>query len=353
MRVIAAAGGAKGTVATIGLDIAKSSFQVHGADAAGLKLFNRRLKRLQVLDFFATQPRCLVGMEACSSSHHWAREIAALGHDARIIPVKYVTPLVKRQKTDAADAAAICEAAVRPNMRFVPVKSAEHQASGLLFRTRELFVKQRTQVVRAMRGHWAEFGQIAPRGIEAAMKLGEHLAGELDAAIPAAAREMSRMMVHIVEQLSQSIADIDGEVRRRARNDQMARRLMTIPGIGPLIATAIIALAPPLETFGSGRDFAAWLGLTPRQCSTGGKIRLGRISKMGSSALRQMLFLGAHSVVLQAHRKDAVERDWLKNLLARKPRKLACVALANKTARIVWAVATKQENYRSPTAMCR
>ena len=353
MRNSAGAGRPKAAVATIGLDIAKSSFQVHGADAAGSKLFNRSLKRAQVLDFFAAQPRCLVAMEACSSSHHWAREITALGHDARIIPVTYVTPLVKRQKTDAADAAAICEAAVRPNMRFVPVKSAEHQASGLLFRTRDLFVKQRTQIVRAMRGHWGEYGQIAPRGIDAAMKLNSRLTGELESVIPVAAREMFRMMVEMFERLTLSIAEIDAEVRRRARNDHLARRLMTIPGIGPLIATAIIALAPPMEMFSSGRGFAAWLGLTPRQSTTGGKIRMGSISKMGCSALRQLLFLGAHSVVLQAHRKAEGERGWLNNLLARKPRKLVCIALANKTARIIWAVATKKEIYRSPAAMCQ
>jgi transposase len=335
-------------VSTIGLDIAKSVFHAHGADASGHQLSSQRLTRAKVLEFFAKQPHCLIALEACGSSHHWARELAALGHEVKLIPPAYVKPFVKRQKNDAADAEAICEAARRPNMRFVSVKSEEQQASGLVFRTRDLLVRQRTQLINAIRGHMGEYGWVAPKGPSWVAMLGELVEEDLGASIPAAARDMFRVMLGLLDELNQRIAQLDKEIARRAREDAIARRLMTIPGIGPIAATAIAALAPSMEAFSRGRDFAAWLGLTPRQKSTGGKTRLGRISKMGERTLRRLLIIGASAVVQQASKRGAAAGSWLAGMLTRKPRKLISVAQANKTARIVWAVLTRQEDYRAP-----
>jgi transposase len=338
-------------VSTIGLDIAKSVFHAHGADATGRQLFSQRITRAKVLEFFAGQPRCLVAMEACGSSHHWARELTELGHDVRLIPPAYVKPFVKRQKNDAADAEAICEAALRPNMRFVAVKSEEQQASGLVFRTRDLLIRQRTQTINAIRGHLAEYGWVAPRGPSWVTMLGELVEDELGASLPEAARDMFRIMLGLLEELDRRIGELDKEIARRARTDAVARRLMTIPGIGPIAATAIAALAPAMETFQRGRDFAAWLGLTPRQHSTGGKTKLGRISRMGDRTLRRLLIIGASAVVQHASRRGAAEGSWLAGMLVRKPRMLISVAQANKTARIVWAVLTKSEDYKAPVAV--
>lgn len=335
-------------VSTIGLDIAKSVFQAHGADATGAQLFSKRITRGKLLEFFAAQPRCLVAMEACGSSHHWARELSQMGHEVRLIPPAYVKPFVKRQKNDAADAEAICEAARRPNMRFVTVKSEEQQASGLVFRTRDLLVCQRTQTINAIRGHLAEYGWVAPRGPSWVAMLGELIDDELGASIPLVARDMFRIMLGVLDELDSRISELDKEIARRAREDQVARQLMTIPGIGPIVATAIAALAPAMETFRRGRDFAAWLSLTPKQNSTGGKAKLGRISKMGDRTLRRLLIIGASAVVQQASRRGAPEGSWLAGMLARKPRMLVSVALANKTARIVWAVLTSKQDYKAP-----
>ena len=345
-------------VSTIGLDIAKNVFHAHGADAAGRQLFSRRLTRGKVLEFFAAQPPCLVALEACGGSHHWGRELTALGHTVRLIPATYVKPFVKRHKNDAADAEAICEAAVRPNMRFVAIKSEEQQALALVFRTRDLLVKQRTQTINALRGHMAEYGWVAPQGPSYVALLADLLEDELGASLPEAARAMFRMMLAMLDDLGERIAELDKEIARRAREDATARRLMTIPGIGPIGATAIAALAPPLEGFARGRDFAAWLGLTPLQKSTGGKQRLGRTSKMGERTIRRLLIIGASAVVRHASKRGTGPDSgpssgygaWLDGMLARKPRMLVTVAQANKTARIVWAVLTRQEDYRAPVA---
>lgn len=337
-------------VSTIGLDIAKSVFHAHGADAAGRQVFSRRLARGKVLEFFASQPRCLVALEACGGSHHWARELAALGHEVRLIPPAYVKPFVKRHKNDAADAEAICEAAVRPNMRFVAVKSEQQQALALVFRMRDLLVRQRTQTINALRGHMAEYGWVAPKGPSHVAHLGDLLEAELGASLPEAARTMFQMMLDMIEGLGAKISELDKEITRRARTDVVARRLMTIPGIGPIGATAIAALAPPLEGFARGRDFAAWLGLTPLQKSTGGRQKLGGTSKMGERTIRRLLIIGASAVVQHAARRGVPEGSWLGGMLARKPRMLVTVAQANKTARIVWAVLTKEENYRALAA---
>ena len=338
-------------VSIIGLDIAKSVFHAHGADATGRTVFSRRITRGKLLDFFSSQPRCVVALEACAGAHHWAREFRRMGHDVRLIPPAYVKPFVKRQKNDAADAEAICEAAQRPNMRFVAVKSEEQQASALVFRTRDLLVRQRTQLINSIRGHLTEYGWVAPKGPSYVALLSDLLEDDLGNSLPEAARAMLRIMLEMLEHIDQRVAELDKEIARRAREDEVSRRLMTIPGIGPITATAIAALAPPAQTFRCGRDFAAWLGLTPLQHSTGGKTRLGRTSKMGERTLRRLMIIGSSAVVLQTSRRGAPAGSWLEGMLARKPRMLVTVALANKTARIVWAVLTSGQDYRAPVAV--
>ena len=335
-------------VSTIGLDIAKNVFHAHGADAQGRGVFSKRLSRAKVLTFFATQPRCKVALEACGGAHHWARELTALGHEVRLIPPAYVKPFVKRHKNDAIDAEAICEAAQRPTMRFVAIKTEEQQASALVFRTRDLLVRQRTQLINAVRGHLTEYGWVAPQGPSHIMSLGDLLDEEMASSLPPAAVAMVRVMLELLAELDNRIADLDQEIARRAREDETARRLMTIPGIGPITATALIALAPAAETFAKGRDFAAWLGLAPLQRSTGGKQKLGAISKMGERTLRRLLIIGGSAVVRQACRRGAPKGSWLEQMLARKPRMLVTVGLANKMARIVWALLAKGGVYRAP-----
>jgi transposase len=336
-------------VSTIGLDLAKHVFQAHGASASGALVFRKRLRREQVLSFFASLPRCRVAMEACASAHHWARAIGSLGHEVRLIPPAYVKPFVKRQKNDMADAEAICEAVQRPTMRFVAVKSETKQASAVIFRARDLLVGQRTQIINAVRGHLAEYGLIAPQGPAHV----ERLIVQVDdptSSVPEAARSCLLRLVEVLRRLQDEIAALDREIASRARSDDVARRLMTVPGIGPLIATAIEALAPPPQTFSSGRDFAAWIGLTPLQRSTGGKERLGRTSRMGERTLRRLLIIAAGGVVRWAKRKGVPAGSWLARMLARKPPMLVIVALANKMARIAWALLAKGGIYRAPAA---
>ena len=338
-------------VITIGLDIAKHVFHAHGADERGRAVFSKRISRGKLLDFFAAQPSCTVALEACGGAHHWARQLTQLGHEVRLIPPAYVKPFVKRQKNDAIDAEAICEAAQRPSMRFVAVKSEQQQAAGLVFRTRDLLVRQRTQLINAIRGHLTEYGWIAPKGPSHVAMLADLIEEEeMASSLPEAAHAMFRLMLDLLAGLNGKIADLDKEIARRAREDEVSRRLMTIPGIGPISATAIAALAPPAETFAKGRDFAAWLGLTPLQRSTGGKQKLGATSKMGERTLRRLLIIGSSAVVQQASKRGAPKGSWLEQMLARKPRMLVTVALANKMARIVWALLVKQENYRAPVA---
>ncbi|MER9304274.1 IS110 family transposase [Mesorhizobium sp. M0496] len=331
----------------IGLDLAKNVFQAHGADASGIALFRKKLRRDQVLRFLAERPTCTVAMEACASSHYWAREISGLGHSVRLIAPGYVKPFVKRQKNDAADAEAICEAAQRPTMRFVAVKSEEQQAAAIVFRVRDLVVRQRTQTINAIRGHLAEFGMVAAQGLFHVAKL---LAAIEDkgSAVPEVARSILRLLVEQLRSLDERMALLDREIARRAKEDTEARRLMTIPGIGPITATALAALAPSAQTFKRGRDFAAWLGLTPLQRSTGGKQKLGETSRMGERPLRRLLIIGASAAVRWAMRKGKSADPWLMRILGRKPPMLVIVALANKTARIVWALMAKGGTYRAP-----
>lgn len=335
-------------ISIAGLDLAKQIFQVHGANSSGGVVLRKKLRRDQVLTFFAALPPCTVAMEACAGGHHWGREISRLGHVVKLIPPAYVKPFVKRQKNDAADAEAICEAALRPTMRFVAIKSEEAQAAAVVFRTRDLLVRQRTQIINALRGHLAEFGMVVASGAPHTPRL-VAIVEDPASQLPKPARVILALLVEQLRDLDSRVVQLDQEIARRAKEDAVARRLMTIPGIGPVTATALAALAPPAETFRRGRDFAAWLGLTPLQRSTGGKQRLGATSKMGERTLRRLLIIGASAVVRHAARRGAPAGSWLAHMIARKPPMLVTVALANKTARIVWALLSNGGVYRAQT----
>ena len=334
-------------VSIIGIDLAKHSFQLHGARADGSVAFRSKLSRGKVLDFLASQPRCVVAMEACASAHYWGREAEKLGHEVKLVPPIYVKPFVKRQKNDTTDAEATSEAAQRPTMSFVAVKTEEQQARGMLFRTRDLLVRQRTQTINALRGHLAEFGVVAPQGVAHVGRLATAL-DDPDSGLPDPVRELGGLLLEQIAGLSEKIGGLEKELSASARQDEEALRLMTIPGIGPITAMAFQAFAPPMESFRRGRDFAAWLGLVPRQHTTGGKPRLGRISKMGQRDLRRLLITGAMAVVRHAARRGETADPWLARMLARKPKMLVAVALANRMARIAWALMTKEEIYRAP-----
>jgi transposase len=293
-------------VGIIGLDLASSVFQTHGAGADGSVVFRRKLSRARLLKFMGEQPSCIVAMETCASAHHWGRAIGDLGRDVRLIPPAYVKPFVKRQKNDMADAEAIAEAASRPTMRFVAVRSEARQAAAMACRTRDLLVRQRPRTINALRAHLAEQGIVAPVGPAHVGRLAAVVDGD-DDALPAAAPDLARLLLGQIAGLTEKVAGLDAEPRRRVTTDDTARRLTTIPGVGPISAAAITTFAPPMETFSKGRDFAAWVGLTPRHHSSGGKERLGRTSKMGRRDIRRVLIIGAVAVVRQAARKGAPE----------------------------------------------
>jgi transposase len=330
-------------VVTIGLDIAKSVFQVHGVAADGEVLIRRRLTRARMLPFFAKLPRCLVGIEACNNSHYWARELTALGHDVKLMPAQYV----KRGKNDAADAEAICEAVTRPTMRFVAVKSPEQQSLMMLHRVRLMLNRQRTQLSNAIRAHISEFGVVAPVGRLGVERLLKVVADAGDDRIPEDARLCLQMLAAQLDVVKQQILENDRRVLASARRTELGRRLMEIPGVGPLLASAFVASVADPTVFRTGRDLAAWIGLVPKQNSSGGKERLGSISRAGNRYLRQMLVVGAMAVIRYAQR-HGTRRPWLVQLLARRPAKVAAVALANKNARMVWALMTSGERYREP-----
>ena len=335
-------------VITIGLDLAKNVFQVHGVDGSGDTVMRRQLRRSQLLPFFKKQRPCLVGMEACATSHHWARQLIELGHGVKLMPARYVKPYVKRNKNDAVDAAAICEAVTRPTMRFVAVKSAQQQSVLMLHRTRELLVRQRTMLVNAIRSHMAEFGIVAPVGVPRVKELFAVIADADDDRLPAIARACLEGLANQFLSLHEEIATAERRIHAWHRSNEASRRLETIPGIGPITATALAATITDPSVFTSGRELAAWIGLVPRQSSTGGKERLGRISKQGDQYLRWLLVAGAMSVIRQAKRRGTTSLPWLANLITSKPTKVAAVALANKIARIAWAVLRQGGTYQKP-----
>jgi transposase len=331
---------------TIGLDIAKNVFQVHGIDGEGRTVLCRKIRRDRLVKLFESIEPCLIGMEACATAHHWARQLTALGHQVKLMPPAYVKAYVKRNKNDAADAEAICEAVRRPTMRFVPVKSADAQSALMLHRARHLLVRQRTAQVSAMRAHLAEYGVIAPKGIAHVRDLLTVLESGA-AMLPDLARQTLIIIAQMIDALSQQIRKIEVELLAWHRASAVSQRLESIPGIGFITASALAATVCDARAFRSGRQFAAWLGLVPRQNSSGGKDRMGGISKMGDRYLRHLLVVGATAIVRYTRRKATAVSVWANRLLERKPARLVTVAVANKMARIAWAVMARQEVYRA------
>ena len=338
------------TVKTVGLDLAKDVFQVHGISENGRVIFNKAIRRTKLLTFFETLSACTVGMEACGSAHHWGRELRKLGHDVRLMPAAYVKPYVKRGKTDAADAEAICEAVRRPSMRFVEIKSTDQQAFLAVHRSRDLVVRQRTQVINMIRSVLREFGHVLPTGVEAVNRFSQgHMDGDqLD--MPELANGILGTLCYQLLGLNARIEGYTQLIKQHALMDANCRRLTCIPGIGPITASAMVATIGDGNQFRTGRDLAAWLGLTPLNKSSGGKERLGKISKMGDRYLRKLLVVGMTSRALQARNHPERADRWTANILAQKPFRLATIAMANKSARVIWAVLSKGQQYRQPVA---
>lgn len=334
-------------ISVIGLDIAKQVFQVHAADGEGRRVAQVRLRRAQLLDYFRELPPCLVGMEACATAHHWARELIALGHEVKLMPPAYVKPYVKRNKTDAADAEAIAEAVTRPTMRFVAVKSVEQQSMLMLHRVRELLVRQRTMLATALRAHLAEFGIVAPQGIHRVEKLAAEVR---DPAVPPLAQEVLSILIDELASIWRRLDAIEERLVALHRADPVSRRLASIPGVGPITAMAIASTVPDPSVFRSGREFAAWLGLTPKSHSSGGKDKLGRISKRGDRYIRLLLYVCAGNAIRFSKARAATGEAWIQGLQERRPPKVVIIALANKMARIAWALMMRGESFRSPAA---
>ena len=339
------------TVTTIGLDIAKSVFQVHGVDAQGKVIVRRQLKRRCVLAFFQKLPPCLIGIEACASSHYWSRELQALGHTVRLMPPAYVKPYVKRQKNDCADAEAICEAVTRASMRFVATKTVEQQSCLMLHRTRHLLIRQQTAVINAIRAHFAEFGIVAPVGRTGVEELLKVASDGNDKRLPDVARVCIAALGAQLQMLKARILEFDRLIMAWHRSNQVSKRLDEVPGVGPALATALVGSIADPKAFRSGRDFSAWIGLVPKQHSSGGRERLGGISKQGDRYLRSLFVAGALAVIRYAKKRGSKHRPWLAALLARKPAKVAAIALANKIARMAWAMMAKGERYKQPVAL--
>ena len=335
-----------GEISMIGLDLAKSVFQLHAIDVEGRVMLRRSLKRRELVKFFAKLGPCLVGMEACATAHHWARELMKLGHQVKLIPAAYVKPYVKRGKNDAADAAAICEAVGRPSMSFVAVKTKEQQSVLALHRARKLLVGQRTQSSNQLRGLLAEFGLIAAKGLGNIKTLMEKVRAADDAVLPQVVRQLAETIEAQLIALSSAIKAIEKKIDKQAQGDPDSARLQTVPGFGPLLASALPATVSDPERFRSGRGMSAFLGMVPGQHSTGGKTRLGPISKQGNGYLRRLLYLGAMSLVRTASRRTDRLGEWIRQLRLRRPARVVAMALANKLARIAWAVMTWATPYQ-------
>lgn len=335
------------TATMIGIDLAKNVFQVHGASMTGELKFRKKLSRIHFRSFMSGHPGATVVMEACGSAHYWAREMAKYGHEVKLIAPQYVRPFVKRQKNDAADAEAIVTAAQRPEMRFITPKAEGQQARALLFRGRERLVRQRTELVNALRSVLYEFGHPTPQGIVHLARV-EAIVEAENSDLPSLVREECRDLLLQICEKTQRIEARTKQIGALETQTDTARRLQTMPGVGPVSALAVEAFAPPMESFRRGRDFAAWLGLVPRQHSSGGKERLGRISKAGQADIRRLLIMGAMSRLNWLGRKTISDRSWLSRMLARKPRMLVAIALANKMARAIWAMMTKKKDYENP-----
>ena len=334
-------------VTTVGLDIAKNLFQVHGADAQGRPVLKRRLARGKVLEFFANLPPCLVGLEACAAAHYWARELTKLGHEVRLMPPQYVRPYVKTNKHDAADAEACCEAVQRPGMRFVPVKEEGQQALLMLHRVREQLLKQRTATINALRAHLAEFGVVAAQRRTGLRELLAVVADPEDRRLPPLARELLQILADQLHALEERTAALDRRLIGMVRDDTACARLAGVPGIGPVIATAPAAAVGDAKAFTSGRHLAAWLGLVPRQHSSGGKERLLGISKRGDGYLRRQLMHGARALVAVSKGREGRLWSWVNDLLARRPYDVVVAAVANELARVAWALLSRGEAYRA------
>tara|TARA_R110002167_G_C12704620_1_gene654189 strand:+ start:1857 stop:2879 length:1023 start_codon:yes stop_codon:yes gene_type:complete len=334
----------------IGVDLAKRVFQVHGSDRAGRVLFRKKLSRQQFKKFLCEIPSCTIAMEACATSHHWGREAEEAGHIVRLIPPNYVKPFVKRHKNDAVDAEAIVEAALRPSMSFVAVKTKEQQAQAVMFRSRDLYLRQRTQLINAMHGHLAEYGVLLPTSRASVARM-VAMAKERSEDLPAPVFEMAVLMADDIERLTAKVATIDKALKMLAQASPEAKRLRTMPGVGPITAVAIQAFCPAANSVDSGRGFAAWLGLVPRQNSTGGKDRFGRITKMGQRDVRRLLVTGALSVISASERKGRCDDPWLANMLKKKPRLVVAVAFANRMARQLWAMMVTKKNYEIRAAV--
>ena len=332
-------------ITTIGLDLAKRVFQVHAIDAAGAVVTRRQLRRRQVVPFFAKLPRCLIGLEACGTAHHWGRTLQALGHEVRLIPPAYAKAYVRRNKTDPADAEAICEAVSRPSMRFVPIKSEADQAMAAVHRVRERLIAQRTQMINMLRGQMSEFGKVVAQGPQHVNELIAELIEPQS--VPEPLRQVLLGLVRLLAVLREQIAALDRQILAWHRSNECSRRLAGIDGFGPILSSAMAVRVQQPERFGGGRDLSAWIGLVPRQNSSGGKVRLGAISKKGDVYLRRLLINGAQAVL---NSKRAKQDPWIARLLETKPRLVAAVALANKMARIAWALLVRGTDFRRAPA---
>lgn len=336
-------------ITTIGIDLAKNVFQVHGVNERGQVVLKKQLKRSQVMAFFANLPQCLIGMEACGSAHHWARKLQGLGHTARLIATQFVKPYVKSNKNDVADAEAICEAVARPNMRFVPIKNLEQQAVLALHRARHGFVKARTAQADQIRGLLAEFGLIIPKGIAHIRTRVPEFLEDASNELPGEFRSLINRLTQHLTELDRQVDEIGSKIGIWHRDNELSRKLAAIPGVGPISASALTATVGDARNFSSGRQLAAWLGLVPRQSSSGGKNVLLGMSKRGDAYLRTLLIHGARAVISRA-RQNPVRNGWLLKLIERRNSNVAAVALANKNARIVWALLARDRQFQADYA---